>query len=42
MATFDRFEEIGAWQKARELCRQVHVLTIKPAYAKDFGLVKQI
>ncbi|MES2558221.1 MAG: four helix bundle protein [Bacteroidota bacterium] len=42
MATFNRFEEIGAWQKARELCRQVHALTVKPAFAEDFGLVKQI
>lgn len=42
MATFKKFEGIEAWQRARELCKQIHVLTLKPKFVKDFGLTKQI
>lgn len=38
----DRFEDIEAWQLARELTRKVYRLTKKPEFAKDFGLRKQI
>ncbi|MCK9419481.1 MAG: four helix bundle protein [Nitrospirae bacterium] len=38
----ERFEDIEAWQLARELTRKVYCLTKKPEFAKDFGLKRQI
>ena len=38
----DRFEDIEAWQLARELTRKVYVLTKKVNFARDFGLKGQI
>ena len=38
----ERFEEIEAWQLARELTRQVYRLTKKPGFEKDHGLKRQI
>ena len=38
----ERFEDIEAWQLARELAREVYVLTKKTKFARDFGLRKQI
>ena len=38
----ESFEEIGAWQLARELTRNVYQLTRKERFAKDFGLKGQI
>lgn len=37
-----KFEEIQAWQLARELTRKVYELTKKPEFSKDFGLKNQI
>ncbi len=37
-----RFEDIEAWQLARELTRKVYALTKKPAFSRDFGLRDQI
>jgi four helix bundle protein len=37
-----RFEDIEAWQLARELTRKVYQLTQKQAFAKDYGLKQQI
>jgi len=37
-----RFEDIEAWQLARELTRKVYRLTQKQAFAKDYGLKRQI
>lgn len=42
MATFRQFEEIEAWQKARELTRIVYELSGRAQFAKDFGLRDQI
>jgi len=42
MATFERFEDIKAWQKARELTRSVYQLSGKSSFARDFGLRDQI
>ena len=42
MATFNRFEEIIAWQKARELCKLIHAYTLNDKFSKDFKLVNQI
>ena len=38
----ERFEDIEAWQLARELTRKVYCLTKKTNFARDFGLKKQI
>ena len=38
----ERFEDIEAWQLARELTRKVYRLTKKPGFAKDYGLKRQI
>ena len=38
----ERFEDIEAWQLARELARKVYDLTKKPKFARDFGLKGQI
>ena len=38
----ERFEDIEAWQLARELARKVYCLTKKPRFAKDYGLKRQI
>ena len=38
----ERFEDIEAWQLARELTRKVYDLTKKPEFARDFGLKRQI
>ena len=38
----ERFEDIEAWQLARELTRKVYELTKKPKFARDFGLRGQI
>jgi four helix bundle protein len=42
MATFQRFEEIEAWQTARDLTRQVYSISNAGAFAKDFGLRDQM
>lgn len=38
----DRFEDIEAWQLARELTRKIYGLTEKAGFARDFGLKGQI
>ncbi len=40
--TFKRFEEIEAWQLAREVCKLVRNYTVKPAFGNDWELRKQI
>ncbi len=42
MATFNRFEDIGAWQKSRELTKEIYGATSKGDFSKDFGLKDQI
>ena len=42
MATIKRFEEIRAWQEARELSFIVYQTTRLPPFAKDFGLKDQL
>jgi four helix bundle protein len=42
MAKIQRFEDLIAWQKARELARQVYSHTGAGTFAKDFGLRDQI
>ena len=38
----ERFEDLIAWQKARELTKQIYFITSNGAFAKDFGLKDQI
>jgi len=42
MATFNRFEDIIAWQKARVLCKIINGYTQKQLFSKDFKLISQI
>lgn len=42
MPTITRFEEIEAWQTARELTRLIYSLTEQEKFARDFGLKDQI
>ncbi|UCG41756.1 MAG: four helix bundle protein [candidate division WOR-3 bacterium] len=42
MGTFKSFDEIDAWEKARELARQVYDVTAKGAFARDYPLRDQI
>jgi four helix bundle protein len=42
MATFRRFEDIQAWQKAREATRMVYEVTADSRFAKDYSLRDQI
>lgn len=37
-----RFEDLVAWQKARELTREIYLATRAPAFARDLGLSGQI
>ena len=42
MPTITRFEEIEAWQTARELTRLIYEYTEDGKFARDFGLKDQI
>ena len=42
MGMITKFEDIEAWQKARELTNAVYSCSGKGAFAKDFGLRDQI
>ncbi len=42
MATFKRFEDIQAWQKARVIAREVYLTSGKGEFGKDYDLRSQI
>jgi four helix bundle protein len=42
MATFTTFEEISAWQKARQLTKELYKVTSVGAFARDYDLKNQI
>jgi len=42
VGTFEKFEDIHAWQKARELTNRVYRFTGQGLFQKDFGLKDQI
>jgi four helix bundle protein len=42
MATFKRFEDIQAWQKARKVTVDIYKLSGKSEFGKDFDLRSQI
>ncbi|MBF8297003.1 MAG: hypothetical protein HW389_3548, partial [Bacteroidetes bacterium] len=37
MSTFTKFQEIQAWQKARELVRKIYEVTGQGRFARDFA-----
>jgi 23S rRNA-intervening sequence protein len=42
MARLERFEDIEAWKKARELSRSVYQTTATEEFGRDFGLRDQL
>ncbi|KPV52538.1 hypothetical protein SE17_14905 [Kouleothrix aurantiaca] len=40
--TITRFEEIEAWQSARQLTQRIYALSSQGAFARDFGLRDQM
>jgi four helix bundle protein len=42
MATFQKFEDIEAWQRARELTCEIYTVSNKNPFSKDFGLRDQV
>jgi four helix bundle protein len=42
MATIERFEDIEAWQKARELAKNIYDVTAGGKFSRDFGLRDQM
>ena len=42
MTTFQRFEDIEAWQRAWELTREIYTISNKGPFSKDFGLRGQV
>jgi four helix bundle protein len=42
MSTIEKFEDLKAWQSARELTKVVYGITARPDFSRDFGLRDQI
>jgi len=42
MSSFQRFEDIEAWQKARELTKAIYAMSNDGQFARDFGLRDQV
>lgn len=42
MSTFKKFEEIQAWQKARQATKRVYEVSRNKLFSRDFGLCDQI
>ncbi len=42
MAKIDRFEDIEAWKKARDLTKEIYRVTSVGEFSRDFGLRDQI
>ena len=42
MSTFQSFEEIEAWQKARKFTKEIYEISDQGLFSKDFGLRNQI
>ena len=42
MAKVERFEDYGIWKEARILCREVHEITQRAPFCRDYSLNKQI
>lgn len=42
MASFKRFEDIQAWQKARVISKQIYLISADGTFSRDFDLRSQI
>src|SRR5437879_3341984 len=42
MATIERFEDIEAWKRARQMTRKIYACSREGAFSRDFGLKDQI
>ena len=42
MSKIEKFEDLVAWQKARELTQAIYAVTNNGAFSKDYGLRDQI
>ncbi len=42
MSRIEKFEDLTAWQKARELTKRIYAVTQHCDFAKDYGLKDQI
>ena len=42
MSSIQKFEDLIAWQKARELTKAIYIVTRSNAFARDFRLSSQI
>jgi four helix bundle protein len=42
MATINKFEDLEVWQTARELCKEVYVITSSGNLSRDFALKDQL
>lgn len=42
MSTITRFEDLIAWQKARQLTREIYQVSQQGPFARDYGLASQI
>ena len=42
MATYESFEELQSWQKARRLVREIYAFSKNSAFGRDLGLRDQI
>lgn len=42
MSTIHRFEDLEVWQKAREICKYIFILTCRDPFSKDYSLKDQI
>jgi four helix bundle protein len=42
LSKVERLEDLIAWQKARDLARAIYQITQEEAFARDFGLARQI
>ena len=42
MSKIQRFEDLIAWQKARELTKEIYTITRQGEFAQDYGLSGQI
>jgi hypothetical protein len=42
MSKIERFEDLEIWKQAKDLCKEVYILTNKESFSKDFSLKDQI
>jgi four helix bundle protein len=42
VATFNKFEDMEVWQKARKLCQEIYLITTRDNFYRDYRLREQI